>query len=210
MRKRYSPFALALIGALLLVPELAAERRSHYHYQFVGPEAAAQFTSIDANGVLTNVFVQTASQKQLFKPGPPMDAPIQLNLFISRYAADGTLLMDAMASVNPPSPPGEYSVDNSGLQWARLKVTVVVDDSISGGSFPVNVTLNWIGTGLIANSHRNNHVHTPDGIFHEVFHGKYRPAETTGIVSDGTTNFTPEVSTWAQIGNSSGGVISME
>lgn len=88
MKLPFTGLALLLTATLLLVSLAFAQHKWSFHYQYIGPVADAQ----------------CFSEKQLFNQGPPLNDPIQTNLFSSRYAQDRTVQMDAVAAVNPPSP----------------------------------------------------------------------------------------------------------
>jgi hypothetical protein len=77
------------------------------------------------------------------------------------------------------------------LDWATLNTTVEVYDFLSDSYFDVFVDLTWTATSDPVRSTIILHDKSPGLIFSQKMTGRGRVAETTGSVSDGTTNFTP-------------------
>lgn len=85
------------------------------------------------------------------------------------------------------------------LVSASLNTTISVTDFVSGNTFDVSVNLTWTSTSAIAHEISSFHFHTKG--FTENFHvnADFRDANASGTVTDGTTNFTPSQSIFAQI-----------
>lgn len=79
--------------------------------------------------------------------------------------------------------PGEFQM-SEGLNKASLHVTVTVHDSVSGRDFPVSIDLDYQRVGPRSDC-------SEDVSSDEVT--TFCSAIAEGVVSDGTTNFTPEL-----------------
>jgi hypothetical protein len=77
------------------------------------------------------------------------------------------------------------------LDWATLNTTVEAYDFVSNTYFNVFVDLTWTATSDPVRSTIILHDKSPGLIFSQKMTGRSRVAETTGSVSDETTNFTP-------------------
>jgi hypothetical protein len=106
----------------------------------------------------------------------------------------GTLLLEAVGSTLNPN----FQVAKS-LTSASLSATISVFDFVSGNTFNVSVNMAWTSTSTIMNEVQTFHIHTKG--FTENFHlnATFRDASASGTVSNGTTNFTPSPSVFAQI-----------
>lgn len=106
----------------------------------------------------------------------------------------GTLLLEAFGSTFNPT----FQVAKN-LTSASLSATISVFDFVSSNTFNVPVNMAWTSTSTIMNEVQTFHIHTKG--FTENFHltATFRDASASGTVSDGTTNFTPSPSVFAQI-----------
>jgi hypothetical protein len=77
---------------------------------------------------------------------------------------------------------------------ARLIKDVQVWDDVSQSLYWVTVDLAWSPTGPAVRQSDHEHVQWPGFNLNYRWSGTYRPAEATGSISDGVTNFTPETS----------------
>ena len=85
------------------------------------------------------------------------------------------------------------------LVSASLNTTISVTDIVSGNTFPVSVNLTWTSTSAITQEDQTFHFHTKGFTQNGHFNADFRDANALGTVSDGTTNFTPSPSVFAQI-----------
>lgn len=75
---------------------------------------------------------------------------------------------------------------------ARLQFTALAQDQITGTWYTLTIDLTWSATGPATTQSGNQHVHAPHSNFLISWNGEYRPADVTGKVFDGITNYTPE------------------
>jgi hypothetical protein len=85
------------------------------------------------------------------------------------------------------------------LTSASLNTTIDVYDNISSTSIPVAIDVSWTGTaGTVSGTSTLRQI-GPGFVFTEHTVGSSRNAIATGTISDGTTDFTPEPSQFANI-----------
>ena len=109
----------------------------------------------------------------------------------------GQLIMEAFG--NKPLTKSEIRYTGN-LGSTRLKTTVQLTDFERNLTFDVWVDLKWTGTGEINEYHQHqNYSPFPGCHINEQVWGQYRSASVSGSVSDGTTNFTPQPTTSADM-----------
>ncbi len=171
-------FTILVLSLVAFVPQTAASAEV---IQAEGQEAWAYFSSIDASGCIkTIVEIDTAET-------------LLISLELSQYdMCTGQPLLGAYGRKSLS--PSEIKFFGN-LDSARLTTTVQVTDYVQGLSFDVFIDLTWIGTGDILAYHAHDHNQPSPGCNVNVQgREKYREAQASGTVSDGTTNFTPEPS----------------
>jgi len=84
------------------------------------------------------------------------------------------------------------------LETASLSATISVFDFVSGNTFNVSVSMTWTATGPLSSESGSSHFRTKNFIENFHFNNTFRDASASGTVSDGTTNFTPSPSVFAQ------------
>ena len=166
-------------------------------FHFKGKGADAFFSTIDSSGcIFTDVFV-FASEEIFQNPPGPRSASSGTFLFISQYdTCTNTLLLsaDGFTSLGDP----DFQATRK-LNSATLIATVNVHDGVSDSFFDVFVDLAWTGTGPLNRQNGRFHFHSPGCTQNSHFNSTFRPAEASGSVSDGATNFTPDTSLGAGI-----------
>lgn len=173
-------------------------------YNFRGRSADAFFSSTDPSGcIFTDVGI-FASEGVLHSQPGPAGAATFISLFISQYnvcteeqllTAEGVSLADA-----------DFQVDKK-LNSATLNTAVNMFDHLSGSSFDVNINLVWTAIGPATRQRENSHFSSPGCKLHVRFNGTSRPAEASGSVADGVTNFAPSASIAAGISSSRTGAV---
>ena len=105
----------------------------------------------------------------------------------------GILLLEASGFTPNPT----FQIDKT-LLTASLSATISVFDTVSNSMFNVSVSMAWTSTSAI--THENQTLHRHSKAFTENAHANadFRDANASGTVSDGTTNFTPSPSVFAQ------------
>jgi hypothetical protein len=94
--------------------------------------------------------------------------------------------------------PGQFQID-SQLTTASLTATIEIADAVSGASIPLDLSVHWTGVGDTFSSKDRFHQTFPGIKIVKRFDGTGRLAAASGTVSDGTTNFTPEPASFAQL-----------
>ena len=143
--------------------------------------------------ILTNVNVQAYEAVNQFPPENKITTRI-VYLIIDQFdTCTNTQLL--YAEGNAPVAKKDFRLAGN-LDSATLNTTVALVDLQSGATFDVFVNLTWTAIGPLTRSgnNNNNQNHSPECKIHARYKDTYRPAEASGTVSDGTTNFTPEPS----------------
>ena len=133
----------------------------------------------------------------LFGPGPPEVLPRALVRIDQFDQCTGTALLSA-DNLNDLTV-AEDAFQAVKLDSATLNATIEVFDFVSFTLFPVHVSVNWTGIGATTREKIHSQTSTPGTLF--IFRGDFmmREATASGTVSDGTTNFTPQPATSAQL-----------
>lgn len=142
--------------------------------------------------IKTDVYVSAAETVNQYPPEHKISART-VYLTIDRFdTCTNTQLLYAQGS----APVAKKDFQLSGnLDSGTLNTTVTLVDLQSGATFDVFVNLSWTAVGpLTREPNQNMHSHLPECKIHARYQSTYRPAEVSGTVSDGTTNFTPEPS----------------
>jgi|SRR6266571_4649693 hypothetical protein len=128
----------------------------------------------------------------------------EADVFIGQFDnCTQTQLLGAFGSTFTPN----FQVGGK-LASASLSATISVFDFVSGNTFSVSVNTTWTATGPLSHEIGSFHFHTKNFIENFHFNDDFRDASASGTVSDGTTNFTPSPSVFAQIASfKSGDVI---
>jgi hypothetical protein len=163
-------------------------------FRFKGIFADALFESIDETQCVftsVSVFAVDAESKLIDPPGPP-SAPLAPEAFLDISQFDScasTQLADAFCAA--PLADGELQVAGPDLASATLNTTLGCFDSVSGSPFDVSVDLRWVAVGDL---NRDSFTfREPPFVLILAAHGTSRFAEASGRVSDGITDFTPEL-----------------
>lgn len=171
---------------------------------FRGPSAIGSFQSV-TGCLLTETFVIASRFKQRDARGPA-DSVSFASVTVSQFdlCAD-TLVLYAYGTASPLAA-GALQI-SSKLDTGRLVTTVPVFDEISGASFDLAVDLRWTGTGALSRQQTTTHFHTPGCRTNSHLQSRSRPAEASGSVSDGVTEFTPAPSLWASLDSVRSGTV---
>ena len=158
---------------------------------FRGPSAIASFYNVSGCTV-TEAFVIASQFKQRDARGPATSLSFA-SVTVSQFdlCAD-TLVLYAYGTASPLAP-AELQISKK-LNTAQLITTVPVFDEISGTNFDVSVDLSWTATGPLSRQQITTHFDTPGCISNSHTQSRSRPAEASGTISDGVTNFSPETS----------------
>ena len=217
MQKRMRHLSSALVLCLSMVVALFAggvlsPRTAHAaqvtiaHVQ--SETAFADFESTDETGcILTSVSLVGSDMLTLTPPQPGGPQPVPaIVVDISQFnICTNPLLMEAI---------GESLVltlhvaeDLSTATLTASQVSLV--DLLSDRQFNVNITMTWDGTGSVTRQAGTAHFRTPGLVMNAVEVGFERSAVATGIITDGTTNFTPTPSDLAAVQNVRSGMITV-
>jgi len=147
--------------------------------------ATGIFSSTDPSGcILSQVSVVASRAVMQF---PPSSGEASTNGFISISQSDlcsGTPLFVAEGLALIPDQDFQISPT---LDSATLNTTINVFDGAS--SFDVTVNLTWTGTGALARRNFHSHGSLPACKTNLHSNDLFRPAQVSGDVSDGVTNF---------------------
>ena len=170
-------------------PRAHAASGTTFVFRFHGMAAQADFDSLSPDGCIdTFVFVdgsQNTVNEQTFS---------RADVFIGRFdLCTNTQLLAAFGSTGSPT----FQIDKKLLS-ASLSATISVFDSVSGNTFNVSVSVAWTSTSAIAHEIQTFHFHTKAFTENAHFNADFRDANASGTISDGTTNFTPSPSVFAQ------------
>jgi len=211
---------LFLLGALTLclaalTPQSSAEAAAQV-FRFRGGNQIASATFSRTDGTLvTNAMTVAFDGFNQSPPTEPMPTPSLIaGVVIFQY--DTTC---------PPEEGCPFTVDANGftetpefqfnrdLSSADLKATVMMTDMVSGRSFPLEVDLNWIGTGETLHTVDNPFKIREPGILITITGNNYRRmAEVSGSVIDLDTNFdfASQTTVLAELERASGNEIRIE
>lgn len=170
-------------------PRAHAASGTTFVFKYHGLSAFADFDNLSPDGCIdTFVFVdgfQTTFNKQTVSGA---------DVFIGQFdICTNTQLLGASGStLNANFQVGKKLVS------ASLNTTISVTDFVSGNTFDVSVNLTWTSTSAIAHEISSFHQHTKGFTENGHFNADFRDANASGTVSDGTTNFTPSPSVFAQ------------
>ncbi len=166
-------------------PSARAASPSAVHFSFHGLSASASFDSVSGS-VDTFAFVDgNSTRNQVFA-----------DVFVGQFDfSTDTYLEFAFGSTSTAT----FQV-GSQLSSATLSATIPVTDEVTGHTFNVSVSVNWTATGPIQSEQSTLHFHTKGFTENDQFNAKLRDAQASGTISDGTTNFSPSPSDFAQIG----------
>lgn len=207
--KQFTFVSLFVVSACLATTLPAAAAPHAQHSRIQGDTASAEFFSYDASGCIsTNVFVFVSESRQHNQPGAPVDGG-QVFADISRYdechgfAPVEFLFGDAQIA------PEEFQTSGNA-QSASFHKTLVMSSFLTGSSTPVTFDLTWTGNGDPTTSHTHQVYSSPGLRFSASLHGTSRPATATGSISDGTSQFAPEPSTFASLTSTTTGSVTLQ
>ena len=170
-------------------PKAHAASGNTFVFKFHGLSAQANFDNVSPDGCIdTFVFVdgfQNTVNKQTFSGA---------DVFIGKFdLCTNTQLLAASGSTGSPT----FQIDKKLLS-ASLSATISVFDFVSGNTFNVSVSVAWTSTSAITHENQTFHLHTKGFTENAHLNADFRDAVASGTVSDGTTNFTPSPSVFAQ------------
>jgi hypothetical protein len=168
-----------------------------------GQSATAFFSRTDPSGcIVTNAFV-FASEEGFRSPPEPNEIASWTEFAISQYnACTGILLLDAEGFGLLAD--SDFQVSRN-LDSASLNTTANTFDEVSRTWFEVSIHLTWTGTGLLTHQNNTTHFNNPDCHINAHLNNPFRDAESSGSISDGTTNFAPAPSVSAAISSTNYG-----
>jgi hypothetical protein len=188
--------SLAVALLALAVPARAAGAQT-LHVSFDGLTADASFISQDPSGCVST-FASVTADDGHFRTGPgPLEKAATATIVVSQFD-DCTQTLLVAAEGFAVLAPGQFQID-SKITAASLTATIEVLDDVSGASFPLDVSVRWTGVGETFSSKERFHQTFPGVKVLKRFDGTARRASAAGTVSDGTTNFTPEPASFAQL-----------
>ena len=189
---------LSIFTLFLAVTVLPVTALGGTIFRASGQNASAAFTVPDPSNP-TCIFMAayvSANQTTDKNPPGPGSSETSASVAILKYdACLGGYLVDAYA--DGAIPDQDFTITPSS---ASLKTTLEVTDWVTGASFPVMIDVTWAATGPVERQNRHDHFSSAHNKQLYLLTGAYRPAEATGTVYVGTTNFAPEPSMSADFG----------
>jgi hypothetical protein len=178
---------LVAVAFTTSAPKAHAASGNTIVFKFHGLSAQANFDNTDGC-IETFVFVdgsQNTVNKQTFSGA---------DVFIDQVNnCTNTELLEAFGSTDNPT----FQIDKKLLS-ASLSATIPVTDFLTNNTFNVSVSVAWTSTSAIGHQNSTFHFHTKAFTENNHFNADFRDAVASGTVSDGTTNFTPSPSVFAQ------------
>ena len=191
---RVTVLLLALVAIACSTPAHAAAAGKATVFKFHSLTAFADFDS-------TSGCIETFAEVD----GTQSDTSPEADVYIAQFDnCTGTLLLEAFGSTFNPT----FQVGGK-LASASLSATISVFDDVSNTTFPVSVSMTWTATGALSHEIGSQHFHTKNFIENFHFNDTFRDASASGTVSDGTTNFTPCSSVFAQIASFKSGDVTI-
>lgn len=194
MKKLSIALVMALFVATFFLP-ISASAADIYKSKGTGAEAF--FSSIDPSGcIVTDVNVYARDEKFQNPPGPGVPSSwVYLYVFQYDFCNDVQLFYGEGFTYLADT---DFVASNR-LDRASLETTVSVYSYTTDSYVDVYVDLSWAGSGGISRQNSHFHSHVPGCNINSRFKGSFRSAEASGSISDGSTNFTPEPSWYANI-----------
>ena len=163
-------------------------------FRFQAKTAFADFDSFSPDGCI-ETFVEV--------DGTQSGTSSEADVFIGQFNnCTQTQLLGAFGSTSTPN----FQVGGK-LASASLSATISVCCDVSGNTFSVSVSMSWTATGALSHEIGSFHFQTKNFIENFHFNDDFRDASASGTVSDGTTNFTPSPSVFAQIASFKSGEV---
>ncbi len=165
-------------------------------FRFHGISAFAFFDNVSSDGCIdTSVDVD----------GTQNGTSSEADVFIGKFDfCTQTDLLEASGSTFNP----DFQVSKK-LDSASLNATISVFDFLSGNTFNVSVSTTWTATGPLSHEIQSFHFQTKGFIDNFHLNAAFRDAGASRTVSDGTTNFTPSPSLFAQIASVKSGEVTI-
>jgi hypothetical protein len=179
--------ALALMAYAL--PAYAAAEAEHL--RFTGLTVQANFTSTEGC-TETIVWVHASDGTVIFEPGGPEAASGGDVSLFQRDVCTDTELRRAYGRTQLT--PDQFLIDEE-FTTASLAARIDVFDAVSGADIPLDVNITWTGHGDTYNQDEKSHEETPGLKVHFYLDGIFRNGIASGTISDGTTNYSPTLST---------------
>jgi len=170
-------------------PRAHAASGTTFVSKFHGLSAQADFDNLSPD-VCIDTFVFVDGFQNTFNKQTISGADVFIGQFDN---CTNTQLLGASGSTSNPS----FQIDKKLLS-ASLNTTISVFDFVSGNTFDVSVSVAWTSISAIGHENSTFHFHTKGFTENAHFNADFRDANASGTVSDGTTNFTPSPSVFAQ------------
>ena len=191
MKTTYKILAVLMLALTAFGPAAGRAAAGSAALIFRGPSALASFSSTDQTGcVVTEASVFATDGLWLAESGPG-SALSFATVVVSQYdVCNQTQVLLAYGNASPLTV--EAFEVTPQLDAAHLQGTAYVFDEVSGMSYTMDIDLTWTGAGALTRTHNNDRFHSPGCVLTSHLNEGSRPAQVTGSISDGTTNFAPE------------------
>jgi hypothetical protein len=192
MIRRFSEFLLGVLLVALFSQPVAAATET-LHFSSHGEFAAADFSSTDDTGCFETDVALAVVDQLVKEDGSPRTLEARALIALVRHdVCTGTVLINAFGFADLG--PDQFEMDK--LDSAVFNASIPVTDEVSGAAFTLEATLTWQATGILVRDKERLLFRTPDRtvVTRIDCTGSGclgRGASTAGVVTDGTTNFTP-------------------
>jgi hypothetical protein len=166
--------------------------------------ATAFFESIDSSvcntGITTDVSVEASNGMSQTPPGPRTLSSI-VTVFVSQFdTCTSTPILCIFGSASLAD--ADFKVN---AQSATLNTQLTAIDCDTGNPIDMSINVSWKANGQPTPSNFREFFQTPRIIDKSSGHATVTPAQASGTVSDGTTNFTPTPTVDASIASTING-----
>lgn len=198
---------LTVLTLALLIFSQSTSSAATNVYAYKGKSIHAYFSSVDPSGcIVTTGFVFASQEVTQDRPGAGSPAAMA-HLYVSKYdQCTDQSLVEAESIL--PIPAADLNISGS-LRKASLHTTVSVYNSGTQTSFDLAVDLAWLGTDTVVRQNTTIQYDFPTCRTNNHSNSTFHYAQARGTISDGTTNFSLEPSTFGTIALERGGEISI-
>lgn len=177
-------------GATARTPATASRvsaRASHLRLQIKDRAANASFSRVDPSGCVETFVFVFGSNETVKDAGKPATGPLAV-VQLSQYDFCNNTLGEYFGIVEDAS----FQVSQK-LDQAHLKASVPGFLDETGVETPAVVDLTWTGAGDLFSQTDRSRVKFPGSMLTQWFKGTFRPAQVTGSVTIGKTDFATDV-----------------
>lgn len=192
MRRLLTPVLFGLLLIPLVLPGAASAQARTFVASGNGEAADTTFQSVDASGCIQTFVSLIGVDERLKESGAPSELRSWAGVIISQFdACAGSQLVAAIGTADLG--PDAFQMDK--LDAATLNATIMVEDFVSGTSYPVEIAVTWQATADPVRIAEQRLIWERGLALNVRIDGTSRAGTASGTVTDGATNYTPEQGT---------------